>query len=459
MMGHRNCKGTPQVTSTADSSTSSGNTHQHFTGVRRRFDNFDTDNKKVRSRSCRESLLVCLLLKPQYMIKVAIFGILTVCFISVAFRLQADARQRSSSLPLSLVGSRVLYNTQQPPTMFRIPVPTRNSAAADSLVNDAGYASRPRVVGCYWPDDYDEIIDSIEDDDEAGNEGAVDEPSSKDGASLPPKNSNKGVPLAFERLDANLIRPLTDRSIYLTKDALKAQMHLQNSKDYRENEADPFEEGDCKAQYDWQKTSYPTCNNLHEQAMYEMSTPRGNQVKFLAYGYWRDVFMVRDADWEPLALKMIRYEHDYVERNYDRHRRDAVAMEHLSSSPNVVSIYGFCGNSGIFEFASGGSLEDAIWYSDEPEWNSTEKLIVAYQVASGLADLHNSDKEGVTSISHTDITPSQFVFINKHGRFLLNDFNRCRFIRWNEKKHDVCPFHVGNNPGTVSVFLAHCFVP
>ena len=30
-------------------------------------------------------------------------------------------------------------------------------------------------------------------------------------------------------------------------------------------------------------------------------------------------------------------------------------------------------------------LEDAIWYSeaDEPDWNSTEKLIIAYQVASG----------------------------------------------------------------------------
>ena len=108
----------------------------------------------------------------------------------------------------------------------------------------------------------------------------------------------------------------------------------------------------------------------------------------------------------------------------------------------------FCGNSGIFEYASGGSLEDAIWYSDEPEWNSTEMLIVAYQAASGLADLHNVDMEGRASIAHTDITPSQFVFVNSVGRFLLNDFNRCRFISWDKKKNKACNFHVGSNPGT-----------
>ena len=127
-----------------------------------------------------------------------------------------------------------------------------------------------------------------------------------------------------------------------------------------------------------------------------------------------------------------------------------MAMEHLTGSPNILSIYSFCANSGIFDYATGGSLEDAIWYSDETEWNSTEKLVVAYQVASGIADVHNSDLEGRASIAHTDITPSQFVFVNTVGRFLLNDFNRCRFIRWNKKDDEPCKFHVGNNPGMVS---------
>ena len=55
------------------------------------------------------------------------------------------------------------------------------------------------------------------------------------------------------------------------------------------------------------------------------------------------------------------------------------------------------------------------------------------------------------ALAHADITTSQYVYVKKQGIFKLNDFNRCRFIRWNEKKQDVCPFHVGNNPGTVSI--------
>jgi hypothetical protein len=54
-------------------------------------------------------------------------------------------------------------------------------------------------------------------------------------------------------------------------------------------------------------------------------------------------------------------------RNLDRHLRDAVAMEQLTSSPWVMGVYGFCGNSGIFEFADGGSLEDSIFADEKSE--------------------------------------------------------------------------------------------
>jgi hypothetical protein len=37
-----------------------------------------------------------------------------------------------------------------------------------------------------------------------------------------------------------------------------------NSADYEEGLADEFETDECKAQYDWQKASYPTCNSIHE---------------------------------------------------------------------------------------------------------------------------------------------------------------------------------------------------
>jgi serine/threonine protein kinase len=151
----------------------------------------------------------------------------------------------------------------------------------------------------------------------------------------------------------------------------------------------------------------------------------------------------------------MRYEHEYEERNYDRHRRDAVAAERLAGSPYVMDIYGFCGNSGIFEFADGGSLYDSIWYSDDDnKWGPSERLIVAYQVITGLADFHNWDKEGVPAIAHTDITPSQFVYVGETGMYKLNDFNRCRFIRWNQKEDKACTYQVGNNPGTVRASLS-----
>jgi len=483
--------------------------HHHLNSIRRRFDDDDEydenkkdgkhyQNKKGHRRSCRENLLVYFLAKPQFLVMMTIFGFMSMGSLCVfVFRTQKlvlfnDAQQQQQQQSSSLSSLRSSFSSSTSSTTSRLSLTDRvlyqpltslpsvsnqhryaAAAVASSsqrvlIHNDndvtAGYTTtttttttvKPRVVGCYWPKDYD-------------NELLVTEQQQQQSqiTQKAPKQPEIMVPLITERLDANLIRSLTHRSLYVLRIEIKAQMHLENSKDYMDGEPDPFEEGDCVAQYEWQKMTFSTCNTVHEQALTALLRPTirgsssntsttarkgsdGDQVKFLAYGYWRDVWMVRDADWEPLALKTIRYEHDFVQRNYDRHRRDAVAMEHLTSSPNVISIYGFCGNSGIFEFASGGSLEDAIWYSNEPEWNSTEKLIVAYQMASGLADLHNIDKEGVASIAHTDITPSQFVFVNKVGRFLLNDFNRCRFIRWNQKTEQTCPFHVGNNPGTVS---------
>jgi hypothetical protein len=38
-------------------------------------------------------------------------------------------------------------------------------------------------------------------------------------------------------------------------------------------------------------------------------------------------------------------EHDWDHRNLERHRRDALTMERLTSSPYIISIYGHCGNT------------------------------------------------------------------------------------------------------------------
>jgi len=153
--------------------------------------------------------------------------------------------------------------------------------------------------------------------------------------------------------------------------------------------------------------------------------------------------------------------------------RDAIASERLTSSPRITSVYAFCGNSGFFEFAGGGSLADRLqahyaakYYMDDAEnedrnndiLSQYEKLNLAYQVAAGLADFHDADamrnENGrITSAAmvHADITTDQYVNID--GVFKLNDFNRCRFmLRRRDSAARVggdgepCGFFVGNNP-------------
>jgi len=63
----------------------------------------------------------------------------------------------------------------------------------------------------------------------------------------------------------------------------------------------------------------------------------------------------------------------------------------------------------------------------------------------GIADIHDVEDDGVASIAHTDITPSQFIYIN--NRWKVNDFNRCRFMRVYKEDKSTCGFYVGANPG------------
>ena len=162
-----------------------------------------------------------------------------------------------------------------------------------------------------------------------------------------------------------------------------------------------FETADCKAQYSWQMGSFPICNYIYELDLTD------EHARFLANGYWRDVWAVTEEEsGEARVLKTMRqvlvdetlvycyffsvfshnlchdfvdscrifksYMHNFTHRNYDRHRRDAVAMDRLTKSPFVLDIYGFCGNSGLFEFGSGGDIAGTIWPDDNQPANLTK---------------------------------------------------------------------------------------
>uniref|UniRef100_A0A7S2UMR9 Protein kinase domain-containing protein n=1 Tax=Attheya septentrionalis TaxID=420275 RepID=A0A7S2UMR9_9STRA len=244
----------------------------------------------------------------------------------------------------------------------------------------------------------------------------------------------------IKRLDPHMDLYPTKRPILMSDHELEAQAAALSGKKSGKGMQEVFETDECKAQYDWQLTSYPTCAKIHE---FDLT----DEVKLINNGYWRDVFLLNDFDGAPQILKMMRYEHGFEGRNYDRHRRDALAMERLTESPHILDIYGFCGNSGLFQFSDGGDLHDAIWSEskDKKILTKLDRLHLASQVSIGVADMHNVDKEGQASIAHTDITPTQFLLID--GFYKLNDFNRARFIRWNRHEDKPCTYRVGNNPG------------
>mmetsp|Transcript_12578 Transcript_12578/g.22060 ORF Transcript_12578/g.22060 Transcript_12578/m.22060 type:complete len:176 (-) Transcript_12578:375-902(-) len=66
------------------------------------------------------------------------------------------------------------------------------------------------------------------------------------------------------------------------------------------------------------------------------------------------------------------------------------------------------------------------------------------EVAAGLADVHDIDGEGLSSVAHGDLKGGQYLFLN--GVIKLGDFNRGRFLRRNSTAPDTaCTYTIGVN--------------
>lgn len=245
------------------------------------------------------------------------------------------------------------------------------------------------------------------------------------------------------------------RKGFQSKSTKERQDDLKKSKKYPTPELDIWETKDCKAMHPWQLTSFPTCNKLHEVDLSPHHLDQDGFVRIINHGYFRDVWTIHDDDLQhtPQVLKTLRYEHKYIDRNYDRHRRDAVAMERLTGSPYIVDIFGYCGNNGLFEYSPGGDIDHALFSKSSLKHPMIkyDRLRIAAQVANGIADAHHVDDQGRATIAHTDITGGQFVYVD--GIFKLNDFNRARFLRFDSAKNETCGFRVGANRGDVSIIL------
>lgn len=315
-------------------------------------------------------------------------------------------------------------------------VDRRRQGRGLSGLASAGYETRPLSFGCYFDD----------------HRGAATEAR---------KTKRNGRVVKTERLNPYAEHYRTMREVYIASsdsgdDSGSLSDDPSSSESSDNSPAAPFETDECTALHEWQSSSRPSCNVLHESDLTDFDAEESlddASVRLIANGWWRDVWLLQDSYHRKAVVKTMRYEHDYTEANFDRHRRDAVMTDRLKSSPNIVDIYAYCGNSGVYQYADGGDVGSVIWpkdhdSNDEERKNSLtklDKLRIATQIAIAVADTHNIDKEGEASIVHNDITPYQFVLIN--GFFKLNDFNRSRFMRKYKKDGKPCGFVIGKNAG------------
>ena len=236
---------------------------------------------------------------------------------------------------------------------------------------------------------------------------------------------------------------------------------------------------------EWQSYNYPTCNDIYEIDLPNMIrisprkhyhdtgrlyidknsklhdndtiadiTPITNMFNmgYVAQGFWRSVWAVhpprRDVtnaknhhhhntaiDPNVVVLKTMRRSHELSTRNYDRHRRDAIVMEQLTSSPYVMDIYGFCGNSVLTEYMdltlediAFDESQDPIIATDSGEEivvTSTRRVQLALEMVRGVQAIHELHGGPIV---HADLQAKQFLISRQSGTVKINDFNRCRFM-------------------------------
>jgi len=273
---------------------------------------------------------------------------------------------------------------------------------------------------------------------------------------------------------------------------------------------------------DWHSYHFPNCNEIHEIDLRGVVRSRkmrrssdggdeGPRWGFVGAGLWRDVFSCdprgetsfignnstsQSSMHPPAVLKMMKSEHPYDQRNFQRHRRDALVMERLGTSHHVVQIYGYCANT-VLTQAISHTLDDVIYARENEEvktWSprgglhtsppleswmgkdengellatrETEigRIRLALGVFRGLKDLHERLD---LPIVHADLQAKQYLVDSTTGQVYLNDFNRCRFLtKKDDQFYDAsvrnrttgsdnasdaselesCPLHIPTAPG------------
>uniref|UniRef100_A0A7S1BTN4 Protein kinase domain-containing protein n=1 Tax=Corethron hystrix TaxID=216773 RepID=A0A7S1BTN4_9STRA len=261
---------------------------------------------------------------------------------------------------------------------------------------------------------------------------------------------------------------------------------ISSDDDEYDNVQNGFEQNDSScipvAGVEARSLSFPTCNSVHElgfdrdafrtdiseqKAAAEGNDYRSRNIQFLGNGNWRDVWRVKNVmrmtedDKEFVVLKMLRYKRRHERISFNKHRIDSLVMEELTGSPFVTDIHSFCGNSVVNEFGmiSSSNLRDGYV-------SVTDRLYLAAQAATGVADLHGIVLDGgnkthlefvveehqrSAALVHLDIKPGNFIVTGKRI-MKVHDFNLARFLEKNVTSGNLC-FMKRSDCGIVSYSL------
>jgi serine/threonine protein kinase len=268
-----------------------------------------------------------------------------------------------------------------------------------------------------------------------------------------------------------------------------------DSQDVSNNRVDRIPKG-C-SYISWHTLAFPNCNDIHEIDLTQALNIRRNgpmipvflgddqaiapdasieedwtiaqKMGYMGSGLWRQVWKVNpryetnetllyaqtssnqseyDPMYAPAVLKMMKQEQPFHERNFDRHRRDALVMERLTSSPVIPSIYGYCGNTVLTEFF-GKSLSDVVFRGASTNTplspkSSQGRIRLALEVMRGIQALHEIEDGPIV---HADIQIDQFLYDDRTDRIILNDFNRCRFLPRRNDTGKLCKVKIPSAPG------------
>ena len=248
----------------------------------------------------------------------------------------------------------------------------------------------------------------------------------------------------------------------------------------------------CVPMAKWQTMSFPTCNSLHEINIFSPTPimsyfqphrfgsrrngrhfqpfphkgegfPIQNQYssQLLGNGWFRHAFKVVDNIYGVnTAMKTLRLEREFLPEYYELHRRDAVAMERLTSSPYVMDIYGYCGQSALTELAFlEKGINNVYRVATGLKGNHSpdamrSKLQIGAMMALGVAHVHNIAQDddldnndmdhsrigsNLPSLVHYDINPRNIV-MTPSGKPKINDFNVAEFLTWDSMTHEPCGF-------------------